>query len=78
MTTYYTPIEVANILKLNLNTVWRYIKEGKLPAFKVGRCYRISEEQLQEFMNHGLIRKGENTPINVGRKKRSEATNCLA
>jgi len=75
MIIYYTPAEVAKILKLNLNTVWRYIKEGKLPAFKVGRCYRISEEQVQEFMNGGLIRKGENAPINVSmwEEKREES-----
>jgi excisionase family DNA binding protein len=47
---YYTPEEVAQKLKLNINTIWRYIREGKLPASLMGRKYRISEEQLDRFM----------------------------
>jgi excisionase family DNA binding protein len=45
----YTPEEVAEKLKLNVNTVWRYIKDGKLQAAKFGNRYRISEDQLREF-----------------------------
>jgi excisionase family DNA binding protein len=45
----YTPEEVAEALKLNVNTVWRYIKDGKLTAAKFGNRYRISEKQLEEF-----------------------------
>jgi excisionase family DNA binding protein len=76
MIAYYTPTEVAKILKLNPNTVWRYIKDGKLSAFKVGRCYRISEAQVQEFLNKGLDKQGENTPLPVGRRKESCTANC--
>ena len=47
----YTPEEVAEQLKLSVQTVWRYIREGKLKAARFGKTYRISEEQLREFFN---------------------------
>lgn len=47
---YYTPQQVAGKLQLTVRTIWGYIRAGKLPASKLGREYRISEEQLDRFM----------------------------
>lgn len=48
---YYTPEQVAEKLQLSVRTVWKYIREGKLPASNMGkRRYRISDEQLDRFM----------------------------
>lgn len=47
---YYTPQQVADKLQLTVRTIWAYIRSGKLPASKLGREYRISEEQLDRFM----------------------------
>ena len=48
---YYTPEQVAEKLQLTVRTIWKYIREGKLPASQMGkRRYRISEEQLDRFM----------------------------
>jgi len=47
---YYTPQQVADKLQLTVRTIWSYIRSGKLPASKLGRDYRISEEQLERFM----------------------------
>ncbi|GAI53279.1 unnamed protein product, partial [marine sediment metagenome] len=40
----------AQRLKLHPNTLRRYAKEGKLPAMKFGRVWRIEEEDLKDFM----------------------------
>lgn len=42
--------DVARILRLNPLTVYGYIRSGKLTAAKFGRSYRISEEDLQNFI----------------------------
>ena len=43
--------EARVILKLsNVNTVYRMIRKGKLPARKLGRSWRISAERLDEFI----------------------------
>ena len=34
-------------------TIYRYIKSGKLRAIRVGGLWRIPEEALQEFLNKG-------------------------
>jgi len=55
-----TTKQVAEILQVNIEIVYRYIKAGKLKAFKLGRNgnnthrhWRIKGEDLQEFINKG-------------------------
>lgn len=43
--------EVAKILRLNPLTVYGYIRAGKIRAAKFGRSYRVSQEDLQDFIN---------------------------
>ena len=45
----------AEILEVHTRTVRRYIKEKKLKAQKVGGRWKISLEQLREFMNYDSI-----------------------
>lgn len=47
---YYTPTEVAKILKLHEQTILLYIKRGKLSAVKLGKGYRIPREELDRFV----------------------------
>lgn len=43
--------EIIAILKVSKLTIYRYIKAGKLPAYKVGRDYRIKKEEFDKFLN---------------------------
>ena len=45
-----TPQEVAEYLQLAPETVYRYIRQGKLVASKLGRQYRIPKENVQLFL----------------------------
>ncbi|MBM3142962.1 MAG: helix-turn-helix domain-containing protein [Chloroflexi bacterium] len=45
-----TPEQVADYLQLNKDTVYRYIREGKLAASKLGRNYRILRESVDLFL----------------------------
>lgn len=49
----YTLDEVADILKISKRTLYTYIKEGKLHAVKIGKAWRVSEENLQSFITTG-------------------------
>jgi excisionase family DNA binding protein len=51
--------EVAEYLKLHELTVRRLAREGELPAFKVGRQWRIQREKLQEWID---ARSGQGAP----------------
>ncbi|BES66321.1 helix-turn-helix domain-containing protein [Gottschalkiaceae bacterium SANA] len=47
---YYTVDQVAAFLHMHVKTVRRYIREGKLPAAKVGKQWRINGHDLSTFM----------------------------
>lgn len=50
----YTVQEVMEILKLSQNTVLTMLKDGRLKGVKIGRFWRISEENLRAFLNGGV------------------------
>jgi len=47
---YLTPEQVAERLQLSIITVKRWLTAGKLPGYKVGRQWRISEQELEEWI----------------------------
>jgi len=44
-----TIIDVARYLRMNEATIYRYIQEGKLPAARLGRNYRVRREDVERF-----------------------------
>lgn len=46
---YYTCAEVAERYKVELQTVWSWVRGKKLPAVKIGKEYRITEADLRTF-----------------------------
>ncbi|GAB5612569.1 hypothetical protein JCM37173_30970 [Allocoprococcus similis] len=50
MEKYYTVEKVAEMLSMHPKTIQRYIREGKLPAKKVGKSWRIYEWDIKNYM----------------------------
>jgi excisionase family DNA binding protein len=46
----YNLDELSKILKVNKVTLRGYIDQGRLKAVKIGRSYRVTEEDLREFL----------------------------
>ena len=42
-----TPEQAAEYLQVNRETIYRYIREGKLAASKLGRTYRVPRRSLE-------------------------------
>ena len=42
--------QVAQVLHLHAMTVYRLVKEGKLPGFKVGGRWRFNRRTLEDWM----------------------------
>ena len=62
----YTLEEVCTILSITKRTVYNYIKAGKLHAVKMGKYWRVSEENLKAFIETG-------TPVlNENRRKENQ------
>lgn len=55
-TTLLKVSEVAQVLKLNILTVYQYIRQEKLSAVKFGRSYRIEEEDLEKFIKEHKVK----------------------
>jgi len=51
LTDLLTPDEAAKILKVNVRTVTNLIRAGDLKGVKVGRVWRIREEDLEAFID---------------------------
>lgn len=49
---FYTIDQVARILGMHHKTIRKFIKEGKLSANKVGKQWRISDKDLNVFMDN--------------------------
>jgi excisionase family DNA binding protein len=52
----YTPQEVADYLKVDVRTVYRWLREGELNALRFRREYRISETDLRDFLERHRTR----------------------
>ncbi len=50
---YLTVAEVAELLKLNQQTVRNWIDQGSLPALRVGRRVRIKRSDLERVLSDG-------------------------
>jgi excisionase family DNA binding protein len=48
--TFLTPQEVADLLRVSSMTVYRLIKAGELSAVRVGKAYRISEDDIDRYL----------------------------
>ena len=44
-----TAKEVADYLRVDRATVWRWCKQGVIPAFRVGRSWRIHQDDLKQL-----------------------------
>jgi excisionase family DNA binding protein len=56
MDIFYTPAEVANMLKTTRRSVYRWIKAGKLKSVKAGKYVRIARDDLEAFLGRSIPR----------------------
>lgn len=47
---FMTIKEVAELLRVNKMTIYRYIKAGKIEAYKIGKDFRVSKIELDKFL----------------------------
>jgi excisionase family DNA binding protein len=65
--------DVAGLMGVGEDTVWRWCREGRLPCLKVGKHWRVRREALEDFLRHserpatlvGQLRSFLRVPDNV-------------
>lgn len=49
----------ANELEVTTRTIYRFINDGKLTAYRIGRVYRIRRTDLDTFLDEATLRPGD-------------------
>ena len=55
---FLTVAEVAELMRVSTMTVYRLIKASELPAVRVGRSYRIREDDVDRYLASGYTEAG--------------------
>ena len=62
-----TPTDVAQRLQVNERTVTQWLRKNQLRGYKIGKEWRISERDLQLFLEAGANQPSQNPgPSSVG------------
>lgn len=57
-TRFMTVAEVATLMRVSTMTVYRLIKAGDIAAVRVGKSYRIREEDVDGFLSSRYTQAG--------------------
>lgn len=69
---FLTTEQVANILQVHPLTILKFIKQGKLKSAKIGRVYRINENDVKEFLEERSTRKSTHEVKEPKKEKKRE------
>jgi len=55
---FLTIAEVASVMRVSKMTVYRLVHGGELPAVRVGRSFRVSEDDVNEYLKSSFFDAG--------------------
>ena len=55
---FLTVAEVAAMMRVSKMTVYRLVHSGELPAVRVGRSFRVTEEDVNEYLRKSFYSAG--------------------
>lgn len=55
---FLTVAEVAALMRVSKMTVYRLVHNGDLPAVRVGRSFRVSEHDVDEYLRTSFFDAG--------------------
>ena len=61
--TFLTPQEVSEVLRVSIYTVRRWINGGQLPAYKLGRVWRIRNTDFDTWLRQRSTSRSTGTEI---------------
>ena len=50
--------DVASYLDVHPMTIYKYVKDGRIPAFKIGNSWRIRKDSMQKWIKQNENRNG--------------------
>lgn len=55
---FLTIAEVASLMRVSKMTVYRLVHGGELPAVRVGRSFRVLEQDVNEYLRKSFYNAG--------------------
>ena len=55
---FLTVAEVASMMRVSKMTVYRLVHSGELPAVRVGRSFRVTEDDVNEYLRKSFYSAG--------------------
>jgi excisionase family DNA binding protein len=55
---FLTVAEVAATMRVSKMTVYRLVHNGELPAVRVGRSFRVTEDDVNEYLRKSFYSAG--------------------
>jgi excisionase family DNA binding protein len=55
---FLTVAEVAATMRVSKMTVYRLVHGGELPAVRVGRSFRVTEDDVNEYLRRSFYNAG--------------------
>ncbi|MGL5811454.1 MAG: helix-turn-helix domain-containing protein [Nocardioides sp.] len=55
---FRTVAEVAAMMRVSKMTVYRMLHNGEIPALRVGRSFRVREEDVNEYLRKSFFNAG--------------------
>ena len=55
---FLTIAEVAAMMRVSKMTVYRLVHSGELPAVRVGRSFRVTEDDVDEYLRKSFYSAG--------------------
>ncbi len=56
--TFLTIAEVAAMMRVSKMTVYRLVHSGELPAVRVGRSFRVTEKDVDDYLKNSFYSAG--------------------
>jgi excisionase family DNA binding protein len=53
-----TVAEVASMMRVSKMTVYRLVHSGELPAVRVGRSFRVTEDDVNDYLRKSFYSAG--------------------
>jgi excisionase family DNA binding protein len=55
---FLTVAEVASVMRVSKMTVYRLVHSGELPAVRVGRSFRVPENDVHAYLQRSFFQAG--------------------
>lgn len=59
--------EVAERLSISRSLAYRMIRSGEIPSYRIANCRRVSEEELQRYLEQSRMQRVAELPRATGK-----------